>query len=190
MSNGEVTLLLRRWKDGEPGAFDALLPLVYNQLRAIADGYLRRERPDHTLQATALVNELYLKLVKQRQADWNDREHFLTFAARLMRMMLIDHARGIHRERRGANAVRVPLHEEMAWLDARGEEMLTLDAALSELEGHDAGKVRAIELRYFLGCTAEETAELLGISKATVDRELRFARNWLHARIHVAKEPA
>jgi RNA polymerase sigma factor (TIGR02999 family) len=189
MSSGEVTLLLRQWREGDPAAFDSLLPLVYNQLRAIADSYLRRERPGHTLQATALVNELYLKLVNQRKAEWNDREHFLTFAARLMRMMLIDHARGLHRERRGNGTQKVPLHEEMAWLDARGEEMLSLEQALRDLELLDKNKLRAVELRYFLGCTAEETAEIMGSSKATIDRELRFARNWLYAKLHTEAQP-
>jgi RNA polymerase sigma factor (TIGR02999 family) len=144
---------------------------------------LRREDHAHTLQATALVNELYLRLSKVEAVKLNDRQHFFTFAARLMRLILIDHARARRAQKRPDAAGRVPLHEEMAWVDAANEGILDLDAALDELEQFDERKVRAVELRYFLGCTNEEAAELLSVSRPTVDRDLEFAKAWLYRRL-------
>jgi len=174
-SDGEITRLLRRWKTGDRKALEALAAAAYPELRSIASGYLRRERTDHTLQATGLVNELYLRLTQVQHPELADRRHFYTFAAQLMRLILIDYARQARALKRPGPAYRVPLHEEMAWVDAGSEQMLALDAALDQLEAIEERKVRAIELRYFLGCTNEEAAELLNVSRPTIDRDLEFA---------------
>jgi RNA polymerase sigma factor (TIGR02999 family) len=179
----EITGLLRRWKQGDREALASLASLAYDDLHTIAVAYLRRENAGHTLQATGLVNELYLRLAQVKGVAFTNRRHFYAFAARLMRMILIDHARHAHARKRPGSAGRVPLHEEMAWVDASSEEMLALDAALDQLEVLEERKVRAIELRFFLGCTNEETAELLEVSRATVDRDLEFAKTWLYRRL-------
>jgi RNA polymerase sigma factor (TIGR02999 family) len=176
---GEITLLLAKWRDGEPSAFEELMPLVYPHLRQVAAAYVGRERNPDVLQGTALVHELYLRLLNQKKADWADRRHFYAFAARIMRMILIDHARENQAQMRGGNQLRVPLSDDLVWVKIGGVEMLDLNRALDELATLDAGKVQLVELRYFLGCTAEETASLMQVSKATVDRELRFVRGWL-----------
>jgi RNA polymerase sigma factor (TIGR02999 family) len=180
---GEITILLHRWENGESTAFDQLLPLVYPHLREVAAAYVGRERSPGVLQATALVHELYLRLLNQRKAEWNDRSHFYTFAAKVMRMILTDHARANHAQKRGGTDQRVPLSDEIPWINVGGAEMLELNRALDELEAVDAGKVQIVELRYFLGCTSEETAEVLEVSKATVDRDLKFAKSWLYRRL-------
>jgi|SRR5579871_978206 len=182
-SSGEVTAWLERWAHGEPAALDQLAPLVYDQLRAIADNLLRNERYDHTLQPTALVNETFLKLLGLHKLSLNDRSHFFAFTARLMRRVLIDHARRLKAEKR-ALPDHLPLDPELGWSSSAGEQSLDLSAALEELEALDATKTRAIELRYFLGCTVDETAVLLGVSGSTVDRNLRFSLAWLHRRLH------
>jgi len=179
----EITQLLHRWKEGDKEAFQQVVTLAYDDLRAIALGYLQRGGRGDTLQATGLVNELYLKLAQVRGAALKDRRHFFAFAAQLMRMILIDYSRQAKALKRPSSATRVPLHEEMAWIDAASEEMLALSTALDELEAVDERKVRVIELRFFLGCTNEETAELLDISRATVDRDLEFAKAWLFRRL-------
>jgi len=183
-AKGEITLLLAKWKDGEPSAFEELMPLVYSHLREVAASYIRRERNPDILQATVLVHELYLRLLNQRKAGWEDRRHFYTFAAKVMRRILIDHARENQAQRRGGGCERVPLCDDLAWVIIDSPELLDLNRALDELGKLDAGKVQLVELRYFLGCTAEETAELLQISKSTVDRELKFIKSWLYRRIH------
>jgi RNA polymerase sigma factor (TIGR02999 family) len=160
-----------------------LASLAYEDLHAIAIGYLRREDAGHTLQATGLVNELYLRLAQVRGVELSNRRHFYTFAAQLMRMILIDHARQTRALKRPGSSARVPLHEEMAWIDASNEEMLALDAALDQLEAVEERKVRVLELRFFLGCTNEETAQLLDVSRATIDRDLEFAKTWLYRRL-------
>ena len=180
---GDITLLLAKWKDGEPTAFEELMPLVYPHLRQVAAAYVRRERNPDLLQGTALVHELYLRLLNQKKAAWEDRRHFYAFAARVMRMILIDHARETQAQIRGGNQVRVPLSDDLAWVNIGSAEMLDLNRALDELGELDAAKVQLVELRYFLGCTAEETASLLDVSKATVDRDLKFIRGWLFRRI-------
>jgi RNA polymerase sigma factor (TIGR02999 family) len=181
---GEITVLLARWKDGERSAFEELMPLVYPHLRQVAAAYVRRERNPDVLQATSLVNELYLRLLNQKQAAWEDRRHFYTFTAKVMRMILIDHARGNQAQIRGGGLQRVPISDDLAWIDIGSPELLDLNRALDELAAIDTYKVQLVELRYFLGCTAEETASLLQISKATVDRDLKFVRSWLYRRIH------
>lgn len=186
---GEITGLLRRWGEGDRQALGALAALAYDDLRNIAAGYLRRENRAHTLQATSLVNELYLRLARQRDIQLTDRRHFYAFAALMLRRILTDHARRAHSQKRpGGQADRVPLHEDIAWIDASGDDMLDLDQALTELEAVDDRKVRVIELRFFLGCTNDEAADLLGVAPATVDRDLEFARAWLFRRLR--GEPA
>ena len=179
----EITRLLHRWEAGDREALASVISLVYGELHAIARGYLRRERPGHTLQATGLVNELYLRFAQVRGIHLIYRRHFYAFAARLMRAILTDYARRSRAVRRSGSGARVPLHEQMAWVDASSEEMLALGEALEQLEAMDERKVRVIELRFFLGCTIEETAELLNISTPTVDRDLAFAKTWLYRRL-------
>ena len=183
-AQGEITVLLAKWKDGDGSAFEDLMPLVYPHLRQVAAAYIHRERNPDVLQATALVHELYLRLLNQKKAAWDDRRHFYTFAAKVMRMILIDHAREAQAQRRGGGLDRVPLHDDLLWVDIDSPEMLDLNRALDELVELDAYKVQLVELRYFLGCTAEETAVLMQVSKSTVDRDLRFTKSWLFRRIH------
>ena len=180
---GDITQLLHEWKDGRPEALQQLIPLVYPDLKRIASGYLRREQPGHTLQATGLVHELYLKLCNQREANWEDRSHFYTFAAKEMRMLLTDHARHNLREKRGGHQERVPLSDQLPWVNLNGPEYIDLDAALDELEKIDPRKAQVIELCHLLGCTTNETAEILHISVATAERDLKFARGWLYRRL-------
>jgi RNA polymerase sigma factor (TIGR02999 family) len=184
----EITQLLHRWKAGDREALQSVVSLAYDELHAIATGYFRREAAGHTLQATALVNELFLRLVQVRGVQLKDRRHFYAFAAQLMRMILIDHARQSRALKRPSSAARVPLHQEIAWIDAASDDMLALNTALDELETVDARKVRVIELRYFLGCTNDEAAEVLEISRPTVDRDLEFAKAWLYRRLSGTKE--
>jgi len=181
---GEITLLLRKWKDGEPEAFEQLIPLVYPRLREVAAAYIRREKDPGVMQATSLVHELYLRLHNQKKAEWEDRAHFYTFSAKVMRMILIDHARGNQAQMRGGGVQHVPLSDDLAWVGIGSPELIELDRALDALSKIDAVKVQLIELRYFLGYTAEETAELMNLSKATVDRHLNFAKAWLYRRIN------
>ena len=179
----EITRLLHRWQVGDREALGALASAAYDDLRAIAAGYLRRERSGHTLQATGLVNELYLRLAQIRSVQIEDRRHFYAFAAQLMRLILIDHARQARAGKRPGSHARVPLHDEIAWVDATSDEMLDLDVALNELEAVAERKVRVLELRYFLGCTNEEAAQVLGVSRPTIDRDLEFAKAWLYRRL-------
>ena len=177
---GEVTQMLEKWRDGNPEVLDGLMPLVYSQLHRIAKGYMRREREDHTLQPTALVNEVYMRLLNQRKITWNDRGHFFTFAARMMRNILKDHARAHLAERRGGQgAIRLPLTDEVAWVGSSSAEILDLNRALDRLEALDQRKAQLVELRFFLALTMEEAAEVLSISLATAERDLKFSRSWL-----------
>jgi RNA polymerase sigma factor (TIGR02999 family) len=183
-SKGEITLLLAKWRDGELSAFEELMPLVYPHLREVAAAYVRRERNPDVLQATSLVHELYLRLLNQKKARWEDRQHFYTLAAKVMRMILIDHARGNQTQMRGGGMEHIPLSDDLPWVEVGSAELLDLNRALDELGKIDPNKVQLVELRYFLGCTAEETAELVQVSKATVDRDLKFVKSWLYRRIH------
>jgi len=179
-SDGEVTRLLERWREGDPEVLENLIPLVYTQLHRIARSYMRHERDDHTLQPTALVNEVYMRLLNQRKITWNDRAHFYTFAARMMRNILKDHARAHLADRRGGpGAIRLPLSEEVAWVGTSSAEILDLNRALDRLEALDQRKAHLIELRFFLALTMEESAEVLSISLATAERDLKFSRSWL-----------
>jgi RNA polymerase sigma factor (TIGR02999 family) len=180
---GEITELLHAWREGDPRALDRLFEEVYPQLRRIAGSLFRGERPENLLQPTSVVNELFLKLVRQRSLRFEDREHFYSLSARLMRRVLIDDARNRARVKRDGG-IAIPMEDGLAWIDARPVEAMDVDRVLGELEAIDPRKCRIVELRFFLGFTADETAELLSISKATVDRELRFSRAWLHERLH------
>ena len=183
-----VTALLRAWASGDPEAGERLLPVVYRELRRQAAGYLRRERRDHTLPATALVHEAYLRLVGER-APWENRNHFFGVAARVMRQVLVDHARRHGAAKRGGAWTRVSLEgaEGASRTPERSIDLVALDRALEELAAIDAGKARVVELRYFAGLSLEETAETLGVSPSTVTREWRMARAWLRRWI-VAEE--
>jgi RNA polymerase sigma factor (TIGR02999 family) len=182
---GEITSLLHRWSEGDREALAAVASLAFDDLRAIASGYLRRERGAHTLQATALVNELYIRLAAQRDVRITDRRHFFTLSAMIMRRILSDYARRASASKRPGDAARIPLHEDMSWVDAGGEDMLTLDQSLEELEELHNRSVRVVELRFFLGCTNSEIAEVLHISRTTVDRDLEFAKTWLFRRMNM-----
>jgi RNA polymerase sigma factor (TIGR02999 family) len=187
---GDITVLLRKWKAGDAEACDQLMPYVYPHLHEVAAAYLRRETAGHTLQPTALVHELYLRLLQQRKPDWGDRAHFYTFAATVMRRILTDHARAIHAEKRGAGLQHIPLCAEVPWVNVNSVEVIDLNRALNELESVDPRKVRLVELRYFLGCTLSESAELLDISTATAERDLMLTRTWLYSRLVLRKESA
>ena len=175
----DITQLLVDCRQGNRQALDELMPLVYNELRAVARRYLARERPGHTLQSTALVNEAYLKLLGQRDVQWQNRAHFFGVAAQLMRRLLVDHARRRSRAKRGSGGTRITLTEGLAVAAEVDVDAIALDDALTSLERLDARKGRIVELRFFGGLTVEETAEVLGTSAATVKREWQFAKAWL-----------
>ena len=175
--------MLRRWREGDKQALDDLMPLVYPRLRAIAASFYQDDRRDATIGTTALVHEAYLRLLQQQRLEWADREHFYSFSARVMRYILIDYARARKARKRGGADSHIPLHEEMQWISMEGEDILELNQALEELDSMDPRKVRIIELRYFLGCTSEETADIEHVSKASIDRELQVARAWLFRRL-------
>ena len=179
MATTSLTELLREVKAGDKDALNRLVPLAYAELRRLADNYLRRERSDHTLQPTALVHEAYVRLVGQDQPDYRDRSHFFGVAAQLMRQILVDHARSRNAGKRGGGEVKVPLESVEKASGTSPEMFLDLDEALQRLEKQDARKARVIEMRFFAGLTAEETAESLGVSVETVRRDLRLGQAWL-----------
>ncbi|HXG92144.1 MAG TPA: sigma-70 family RNA polymerase sigma factor [Blastocatellia bacterium] len=185
----EVTQLLIRWSKGDKAALDELIPIVYAELKKLARRYMGRERLDHTLQTSALINEAYLKLIDNRSTEWQNRSHFFAVAAQIMRHILIDHARSYRYAKRGAGAEKVPLDEAEDLRIHRAEELVALDEALKQLEAVDPRKSRIIELRFFGGLTVEETAEVMGLSPVTVMREWRAAKAWLHQAM-TGKEPA
>jgi RNA polymerase sigma factor (TIGR02999 family) len=173
-----ITRLLADWTQGNRAALDQLTPLVYSELRRLAAGYLRRERRGHSVQPTALVHEAYLRLVDQRQQDWSSRSHFYGVAAQLMRHILVDHARKRAAKKRSGGAA-VTFDEGIAYTAARAGELVALDDALVGLAGFDERKAKIVELRFFGGLTIDETAQALGMSTATVERETRMAQMWL-----------
>ncbi len=181
-SPGEVTRLLQRWSGGDRDALGVLTPLVYRELHKIAANHLRRERNQATLQPTALINEAYIRMVDQ-SARFNSRAHFFGVAARLMRQILVDCARRKNAAQRGAGAAHVPLDEAVVYSDDNASWILRLDSALEKLAELDSRKARAVELRHFAGMSLEETAEALGISLATVKRDLLMAETWLKQEI-------
>jgi len=179
----EVTQLLADWSKGDKSALDKLLPLVHAELRRIARRQMSHERPGHTLQATALINEVYLKLLGQESFEWQNRAHFFAVCAQMMRRILIDHARAHTREKRGGGAVQVSLDKAVVIASEQAEHLLALDEALRSLENLDAQKAKIVELRYFGGLSLEETAEVLDISPRTVRREWQRSKAWLYRMI-------
>jgi RNA polymerase sigma factor (TIGR02999 family) len=176
----DVTRLLRAWSDGDQHALNDLMPAVYAEVKKLARSYLRRERSDHTLQTTALVNEAYLRLVDQRQVRWNNRAHFFGIAAQMMRRVLVDHARSRKADKRGRGEARVVLDEAMEIAATpQNVDVLALDEALKELEALDPRQAQIVELRFFSGLSIEETAEVTSLSPATIKREWAAARAWL-----------
>ncbi len=181
--NSDITGLLAAWGGGDGEALVRLMPLVHDRLRRLAAGYLRHERADHTLQTLALVNELYLKLVRHEGADWQDSSHFFALAARMMRRILVDHARGRAYVKRGGRLRKVSL-EVLAELDpihlSRPDDLLALDDALTDLNRQDSQLARLVELRFFGGLNKQEIGAVLGISSATVTRRWRVLKAWLY----------
>jgi RNA polymerase sigma factor (TIGR02999 family) len=175
----DVTRLLKAWSGGDQAALEDLMPVVYTEIRRLARSYLRRERPDHTLQATALVHEAYMRLVDQRSVEWQNRAHFFGIAAQIMRRILVDHARAQKTEKRGSGQSPIVLDEALEVATDRGLDFVALDDALKTLADLDKKQARIVELRYFGGLSIEETAEVMQISPATVKREWAGARTWL-----------
>lgn len=183
-SSKQITLLLERWGNGDAEVLDDLMPLVYNELRRQAAGYLRRERSNHTLQPTALINEAYLKLINVRDVKWQNRSHFFAIAARVMRRILVDYARERKREKRGGAAENVPLDEALTIVSqGKSVDLVALDEALNKLATFDERQAKVVELRYFSGLSIDETAEVLKVSDVTVRRDWNTAKAWLHQEI-------
>lgn len=175
----DVTALLQRWRGGDGRAMDELLPLVYQELRRLAKRHMGGERPGHVLQATALVNEAYVRLVDIRRIQWQDRAHFLAMAARLMRRVLVDSARAQKNQKRGGALHRVTLDGNLPVSSETPEDLLAIDEALRSLAAQYERKSQVVELRFFAGLSVEETAEVLKISAETVMRDWKFAKSWL-----------
>jgi len=188
LPKNEVTQLLLRWSEGDKAALGKLMPLVYRELRRLAGHYMRRERPGHTLQASALVNEAYLRLVDYRRMQWQNRAHFFAVAAQAMRRVLVEHARSRQYAKRGGTAQRISLDDVAVLTDQQAAELVALDEALTSLEALDARKARIVELRYIGGLSIEEAAETLGVSTATVERDWRSAKAWLYRAISQEKD--
>lgn len=181
MSNHDITLLLSNLSRGDPQAASELIPVVYEELRRLAASYMRRERPDHTLQATALVHEAYVKLLEQRSVDWQSRAHFFGIAAQVMRRILIDHARGHLRQKRGGENQKVSIDGAVVFSEQQSAEVLAVDESLQRLEKVDPRQARVVELRFFGGLNVDEIAEILKVSDKTVKRDWSVARAWLYA---------
>lgn len=182
-SRQDVSDLLVDWGQGDQEALNKLIPLVYDELHKLASRYLRRERRDHTLQTTAVVHEAYLKLVNQRDANWENRVHFFAVAAQVMRRILVDYARRHHASKRGGDLYKLSLDEALVTSEEKGADLLALDEALERLAAIDPRQSRVVELRIFAGLTLEETAQALNISPSTVRREWSMAKAWLHRQI-------
>ena len=182
-SAADVTRLLAELRNGNPEAENQLVPLVYRHLHRLAASYMRGERSDHTLQTTALVNEAYLRLVSQKQTEWKDRAHFFGIAARLMRQILVEHARSRQAMKRGGSFERILLDEGREFSCKKAGDLLQLNDALEALGNLDRQQADVVELRFFGGLTVEETAEALGISPRTVKRDWAVARAWLHGEL-------
>jgi RNA polymerase sigma factor (TIGR02999 family) len=177
----EVTMLLSALTKGDPNAASKLMPLIYDELRRLAGSYMRREREDHTLQATALVHEAYLKLVEQRSVNWQNRAHFFGVAAQLMRRILVDHARGHLRQKRGGENQKVSLDEALVFAETQADELVAVDDSLNQLAKIDPRQARVVELRFFAGLNVDEAADVLGVSAKTIKREWSVAKAWLYA---------
>jgi len=182
-TQSELTNLLDNWKRGDPDALEKLTPLIYDELRRIAHRYARRERNDHTLQTTALINEAYVRLAGGQSPDWQNRQHFFAVTAQVMRHILIDHARRRRALRHGGDGQLVSLSEAEAMTNERAAELVALDDALAELASFDSRKSEVVQLRYFGGLSLEETAEALGVSLMTVRRDWRAAKAWLYKKV-------
>lgn len=176
----EITQLLRKWSEGDRAALDQLMPIVHQELRKLANAYLRGEKPGHTLQPTALINEAYLRLVGQNFPEWQSRKHFYGVAAQLMRQVLVEHARARAAAKRGGGGQKLSLDEAINYSQEQAADLVALDDALTALARFDERKARVVELRYFGGFSIEEVADALGVSVATVGREMRMAQAWLH----------
>jgi RNA polymerase sigma factor (TIGR02999 family) len=175
--------LLLAWGRGEQAAFDQLVPLVYDELRRLARGHMARERPDHTLQASGLVHEAYVRLIELKQMRWQNRAHFFAMAARVMRRILVDNARARRNDKRGGGVPKVTLEEALVVASGPGADLVALDEALTALEALHPRKSQVVELRYFAGLSLEETAEALRVSIDTVKRDWRFAKLWLFSEL-------
>jgi RNA polymerase sigma-70 factor (ECF subfamily) len=175
---GEVTQILKAMHAGDPAAADRLLPLVYSELHRLARAYMRRERPDHTLQATALINEAYVRLAGE-DIDWNNRAHFIGLAAHVMRQVLVDYARQHNAERRAGGLHRVEMNDDLAVSPDRLDEVASIDQALTRLAAHNPRQARVVELRYFGGLSVEQIAKVLDVSPRSVKRDWSLARIWL-----------
>ena len=178
-----VTELLLKLSDGKRDVIDELLPLIYDELKRLAASYLRRERSDHTLQPTALVNEAYLKMIDITQVSWQNKAHFIGVAANQMRRILVDHARKHNAEKRGGEFHILTLNEEIDKADEQSTELIALDDALTELAKMDPTKAKLVELRYFGGLTFEEAAEVMGVSVITVKRHWKMTKAWLYGQL-------
>jgi RNA polymerase sigma-70 factor, ECF subfamily len=187
-SNGQVTLLLARLREGNQDAASELVPLVYGELRRMARAYMQRERPNHTLGATALVHEAYMRLVGDESAHWQNRAHFFAIAAHSMRQVLLDYARRRHADKRGGvNARKVDIDAELLIAPEKLEDVIAIDEALERLATIDPRQSRLVELRFFAGLSVEEAAEVMGISSVTVKREWRSAKAWLYRELAATK---
>ncbi len=178
--SADATQLLANVRSGDRQATDQLLSMVYGELRALAGQLLRHERPDHTLEATALVHEAYLKLVGQTGVEWQDRAHFFAIAAQAIRRILVDHARGHRRDKRGGGRAKLSLDEGLVASYEQAADLVALDDALAQLGERNPQQARIVEIRFFAGLTIEETAAVLGVSTSTVERDWRYARAWLY----------
>jgi RNA polymerase sigma factor (TIGR02999 family) len=186
-TSGEVTQLLLAWNSGDQAALEELMPLVYKELHRLASNCLRWERQGHTIEATALVNEAYLRLVDQRQVEWQNRTHFFSIAARIMRRILVQYARDRKAEKRGGGAQRVSLEKVILLAEERNVDIIALDNALNLLAQNDPRKSQLVELRFFSGLTFEEASEILGISLITAKRDWAMAKAWLHRELQKEK---
>lgn len=184
----DLTRILKQASDGDVSALNRLMPLVYNELRAMAEGYLRQERPDHTLQATALVHEAYVRLVKQEEVEWRSRSHFFAVAAQMIRRILVDHARGHQRAKRGGGLQRLRLDDDVPTAE-RDVDLVALDEGLQALAKLHPRQAQIVELRFFGGLTLREIAEFVDVSPRTVDGDWSMARAWLRKTLRSGTKP-
>ncbi len=185
MSTAQATEILQRVQSGEVGAVDELMPIVYDEFRRLAKRFLERENKGHILQPTALVNEVYLRLVNQERVQWQGRTHFFAVGAQAMRRVLVDYARARDRKKRGGGAQRITLHEDVALSPDRDEDVLAVDEALSKLARIDERQAKIVELRFFAGLDVRQVAEVLGVSKRTVESDWTMAKAWLRRELDV-----
>lgn len=186
--SSQVTQLLSNWSRGDLKAREELMPLVYDELRRLAQSYLRRERSDHTLQATALVHEAYLRLVDQSEVQWNNKGHFFAITAQAMRRILVDHARGHQAVKRGGEGEKIPLEDALAFSSDQPDKFLALDESLRRLAEVDSRQEQIVELRVFAGMSVEEIADIMKISPATVKRDWTMAKAWLSLELRNKKD--